>query len=62
MRKSIYLTRSINSGEIITEKDLSLKCPYLKNAYNGQNYFDIIGKEIQSSKKKEDPLFINDIN
>lgn len=62
MRKSVYLTRNIYSGEIITEKDLSLKCPFLKNAYNGQNYFDIIGKEIQSNKKEEDPLFINDIN
>ncbi len=61
MRKSIYLSRDIAVGEKITSSDLVLKCPYVDNAYNGQNYFDLIGKEIQKNKKKEDPLFMTDI-
>tara|TARA_B100001093_G_scaffold509041_1_gene572328 strand:- start:6319 stop:7386 length:1068 start_codon:yes stop_codon:yes gene_type:complete len=61
MRKSIYLNRDMQKGEEIQESDLSLKCPYIHDAYNGQDFYELIGKQILTSKKVEDPLLKNDI-
>ena len=61
MRKSIYLNRDMQKGEAIQESDLALKCPYIDNAYNGQDFYELIGKQILTSKKVEDPLLKNDI-
>lgn len=56
MRKSIYVNKNMEKGEIIKESDLSLKCPYKQNALNGQDYYDIIGKKLIRSKKNEEIL------
>jgi sialic acid synthase SpsE len=61
MRKSIYLKRDMNKGETISEDDLSLRCPYIKGSYNGQDYFKILGKKLSKSKKDEDLLYMDDI-
>lgn len=61
MRKSIYLKRDMNKGDKISEDDLSLKCPYIKGSYNGQDYFKILGKKLSKSKKDEDLLNKDDI-
>jgi sialic acid synthase len=61
MRKSIYLNNNLKKGDIISEKDLSLKCPYVKDAFNGQDYYELIGKKILRSKNSEEPLSKTDI-
>lgn len=62
MRKSIYLSRDISKGDTISNTDLDLKCPYHHDAFNGQDYFKLIGKKIKIDKKKDDPLFKDDLN
>lgn len=61
MRKSIYLARDLSEGSIIKEDDLSLKCPYVKDAFNGQDYYNILGKKLTASKLKDEYLKSNEV-
>lgn len=47
--KSIYLKRDKLQGEIISEKDIAIKKPFVEIGID--SYYDILGKKLKTSKK-----------
>jgi len=63
MRKTIYATKDLKKGDTISESNIALKTPYLKDDYlNGKMFYEIIGKKVNKEIKLENPLSIDDLD
>ena len=63
MRKNIYIIEDLKKGDVITESNIELKTPYLKDSIylDGFDFFDIIGKKLTRDYKFEERLNRKDL-
>ena len=59
-RRSVYAKKEIKKGQKISSKDLINLRP--KIGICSSHFFNLIGKKINKSIKKNDPIFLRDIS
>ncbi len=59
LRKSIVASRDIKKGEILTQDNLTVKCP--GNGMSPEFWYDIMGKRAARDFKKDDFIFLEDL-